>query len=192
MLSASTALVLESLGSNGPRLSASSEPLWVFFPRLGISGCPAGQSRTLPLEKTSPEEKPRLFKITADGKYVPLNPGCREPNSVGISPDGDVFVTDNQGSYVPSGVLNHAEPGAFLGHPDGLMFDKRSAWCLTAIASAETPTLADIEIAVMGELPTTRMAIVDRLWVEGDGPAMRRRKNLYTGENLDTRSPPYD
>ena len=66
-----------------------------------------------------------LFKITADGKYVPLNPGCREPNSVGISPDGDVFVTDNQGSYVPSGVLNHAEPGAFLGHPDGLMFDKR-------------------------------------------------------------------
>ncbi len=92
-------------------------------------------------------------------------------------------------------------PGRFFGAPGaepaftlivdpidgtrGLMFDKRSAWCLTAIASAETPTLADIEIAVMGELPTTRMAIVDRLWVEGDGPAMRRRKNLYTGENLD-------
>jgi hypothetical protein len=66
-----------------------------------------------------------LFKITKDGEYIPLNPGCREPNSVGRSPDGEIFVTDNQGSYVPSGVLNHAEEGAFLGHPDGLMFDER-------------------------------------------------------------------
>ncbi|MFT5466653.1 MAG: hypothetical protein ACI8UO_001753 [Verrucomicrobiales bacterium] len=66
-----------------------------------------------------------LFKITKDGEYVPLNPGCREPNSVGRSPNGEIFVTDNQGSYVPCGVLNHAEPGAFLGHPDGLLFDER-------------------------------------------------------------------
>jgi len=66
-----------------------------------------------------------LFKITKEGEYVPLNPGCREPNGLGLSPDGEIFVTDNQGSYVAAGVLNHAQPGDFLGHPDGLLFDKR-------------------------------------------------------------------
>ena len=54
----------------------------------------------------------------------------------------------------------------------GLMFDKRSAWCLMGVAPDLGPTtqLTDIEIAVMSELPTTRQACGDVLWaVRGKG-----------------------
>ncbi len=48
----------------------------------------------------------------------------------------------------------------------GLMFDKRSAWCLMGAAPDRGPDtqLQDIEVAVMTELPTTRQNISDVLW----------------------------
>ncbi|MBW2387454.1 MAG: inositol monophosphatase [Deltaproteobacteria bacterium] len=56
----------------------------------------------------------------------------------------------------------------------GLMYDKRSAWVLAGIApnlGLET-TLADIEVAVMTELPVTKQRLVDQLSaVKGKGPA---------------------
>jgi hypothetical protein len=65
------------------------------------------------------------FRVTKDGKFEPLAPGLRAPNGICISPDGDIFTTDNQGAYVASSWLMHATKGDFLGHPDGLMWDKR-------------------------------------------------------------------
>ncbi|MBW2295511.1 MAG: hypothetical protein JRG94_24895, partial [Deltaproteobacteria bacterium] len=56
----------------------------------------------------------------------------------------------------------------------GLMYDKRSAWVLAGVApnlGLET-TLADIEVAVMTELPVTKQRLVDQLSaVKGKGPA---------------------
>lgn len=66
-----------------------------------------------------------FFKITKEGEYIPLAPGCREPNGLGMNPEGDIFFADNQGSYIPCGVIVHATEGDFLGHPDGLIYDKR-------------------------------------------------------------------
>ncbi|MGE3173401.1 MAG: inositol monophosphatase [Planctomycetota bacterium] len=65
----------------------------------------------------------------------------------------------------------------------GLMFDKRSAWCLMGAApdKGKDTTLADIEIAVMTELPTTRQATSDVLWaVRGKGTKCERQ-NLVRG-----------
>jgi len=66
----------------------------------------------------------------------------------------------------------------------GLMFDKRSAWCLMGAApdrGADT-RLAEIEVAVMTELPTTRQATSDVLWAIAAEGAHGERHDLATGE----------
>lgn len=65
----------------------------------------------------------------------------------------------------------------------GLMFDKRSAFCLMGAAPDRGPdtTLQDIAVAVMTELPTTRQATSDVLWaVRGQG-ARGERLDLAGG-----------
>lgn len=66
----------------------------------------------------------------------------------------------------------------------GLMFDKRSAWCLMGAAPdrGAATRLLDIEVAVMTELPTTRQATSDCLWAERGAAARGERTNLFTGE----------
>jgi len=64
-----------------------------------------------------------------------------------------------------------------------LMFNKRPAWALTGIAPnhGRGTTLADIEVAVMTELPTTRNLLADRLWAVRGRGAHRRARNLLDG-----------
>jgi fructose-1,6-bisphosphatase/inositol monophosphatase family enzyme len=54
----------------------------------------------------------------------------------------------------------------------GLMYDKRAAWTLAGVAPNKGPTtrLRDIEVAVMTELPTSKMGFSDVLWaIKGQG-----------------------
>lgn len=54
----------------------------------------------------------------------------------------------------------------------GLMYDKRSAWSLAGVApnKGEATRLSDIEVAVMSELPTSKMGQADVLWaIRGQG-----------------------
>lgn len=65
----------------------------------------------------------------------------------------------------------------------GLMYDKRSAWCLMGAApdhGADT-RLQDVEVAVMTELPTTRQNICDVLWAVVGEPAAAERHDLARG-----------
>lgn len=64
----------------------------------------------------------------------------------------------------------------------GLMYDKRSAWILTGIAPASgEATLADIEVAMQTEIPTTRQGASDLAFaVKGRGAAAERH-GLATG-----------
>ena len=66
-----------------------------------------------------------VIQITPEGRFVPFAPGLRAPNGIGLSPDGDLFITDNQGSYVPCGWLVHVRKGDFVGHPSALIDDER-------------------------------------------------------------------
>ena len=66
-----------------------------------------------------------MIKITPEGKLIPFAPGVRAPNGITINPDGDLFTTDNQGSYIATGWLMHVRQGEFLGHPSGLIDDVR-------------------------------------------------------------------
>jgi hypothetical protein len=54
----------------------------------------------------------------------------------------------------------------------GLMYDKRPAWALAGVApnNASSNRLRDVEVAVMTELPTSKMAQADVLWaIKGQG-----------------------
>lgn len=64
----------------------------------------------------------------------------------------------------------------------GLMFDKRSAWCLAAVAPMRehTPRLRDLVVAHMCELPTSRQNRVDELWARRGRPAEGLRIDLST------------
>ncbi len=67
-----------------------------------------------------------------------------------------------------------------------IMYNKRSAWVLIGVAPnrGEATTLADIELAVQVELPTTRAAVADTLWaIRGQG-AHGETIDLQSGERV--------
>jgi hypothetical protein len=70
-------------------------------------------------------------RIGADGKLEPWAVGLRSPNGVNVSPDGEVFFTDNQGEWVASNKLHHLRRGEFYGHPAGLRWLKDSPFAGT-------------------------------------------------------------
>lgn len=62
-------------------------------------------------------------RITPDGKFDPLADGFRQPNGVALSPNEELFVTDNQGDYKPSTGLLHVERGDFHGHASSVRWE---------------------------------------------------------------------
>ncbi len=61
-----------------------------------------------------------IVQIAPDGNATPWATGLRSPNGMGFNAAGDLFVTDNQGDWMPVGPLFHVKQGAFYGHPAGL------------------------------------------------------------------------
>jgi len=59
-------------------------------------------------------------KVTPAGKLSLFACGFRQPNGLGISPEGELFVADNQGDWVGTSPLHHVTEGAFHGHPASL------------------------------------------------------------------------
>ncbi len=73
-----------------------------------------------------------------------------------------------------------------------IMYNKRSAWILIGVAEnrGEATTLADIELAVQVELPTTRAAVADTLWaIRGQG-AFGETVDLKSGTRVGFRPKP--
>ncbi len=61
----------------------------------------------------------------------------------------------------------------------GIMYDKRAAWALAGVAPNKGPEtrLRDIEVAVMTELPTSKMGYADVLWaIKGRGATAIRER----------------
>ncbi|MFD2256149.1 hypothetical protein ACFSSA_05635 [Luteolibacter algae] len=59
-------------------------------------------------------------KITEDGKFIPYASGFRSAAGIGISPEDELFITDNQGDWVGTSTLYHVRKGGFYGHPGSL------------------------------------------------------------------------
>ncbi len=61
-------------------------------------------------------------KITKDGRLIPLAAGIRAPNGLGRSPEGEIFIADNQGSFVSAGSFYQPVKGDFLGQAEALIW----------------------------------------------------------------------
>ena len=60
-------------------------------------------------------------RVEPNGKFQLFANGLRSPASVGASPDGRVWYTDNQGDFVGTSKLFELKKDKFYGHPAGLV-----------------------------------------------------------------------
>ncbi len=75
--------------------------------------------RLMAHEKQKPD-RGRAIKISKDGRYEWINYGLRTPNGIGLGIDNELFVTDNQGEWVPGNKLIHIKKGEYHGMRWGL------------------------------------------------------------------------
>lgn len=65
-----------------------------------------------------------VMQLSPDGRLHPFASGFRSPNGLGFDADGNLFVTDNQSDWVPTGSLFHVRKNNFYGHPANLVWKK--------------------------------------------------------------------
>ena len=65
-----------------------------------------------------------VMQLSRDGKLIPFASGFRSPNGLGFDAEGNLFVTDNQSDWVPTGSLYHVRKNNFYGHPASLVWKK--------------------------------------------------------------------
>lgn len=70
-------------------------------------------------EKQHPD-RGRTLKISKTGNVEFLDYGLRTPNGIGEGIDGQIFVTDNQGQWLPANKLVHVQKDAFNGMAWGI------------------------------------------------------------------------
>lgn len=58
--------------------------------------------------------------IGKDGKFVPMAMGMRSPSGLGANRDGDMFFSDQQGTWVPATPIYHLRRGVFYGNQEAL------------------------------------------------------------------------
>lgn len=72
---------------------------------------------------SSVEHRGWVMHLRADGTLEPWANGFRSPNGIQIDPQGQLWVTDNQGDFRATNPLYHVKKGAFYGHPSSLVWD---------------------------------------------------------------------
>jgi hypothetical protein len=58
--------------------------------------------------------------INSDGSLAGQASGMRSPSGLGANLEGDMFYSDQQGTWMPATPIHHLRPGAFYGNPSGL------------------------------------------------------------------------
>ncbi len=61
-----------------------------------------------------------VMRISPEGTVSPFASGFRSPCGLGTNADGDLFVTENQGDWMPACPIFHVQEGRFYGHPASL------------------------------------------------------------------------
>lgn len=72
----------------------------------------------LPGGASCPEQLPtqgKLLRLNNTGELEVYASGFRVPNGIATGPGGEIYVTDNQGDWLPSSKLIHIDKGGFYG-----------------------------------------------------------------------------
>ncbi|MBS1707622.1 MAG: DUF1080 domain-containing protein [Armatimonadetes bacterium] len=83
----------------------------VFYASLAIAIDPGGKSSMKQLPNRG-----SVLKIRMDGSYDYIANGLRTPNGLWLTPEGELFIADNQGDWVPANKIVKIEPGAWYGN----------------------------------------------------------------------------
>ena len=82
-----------------------------FYATLATAILPGGASA-----RPQIPDRGKVLKINRKtGEIEFIARGLRTPNGIGIGPDNELFVADNQGDWLPSSKIVHVKPGAFYG-----------------------------------------------------------------------------
>lgn len=149
------------------------------------------------LDEIPPEERSRItrktgadviYRIDEDAEAVILDQLAGVAGSVG----GITLIAEGIGDDAPVTLPASLPPGktawrVIIDPIDGtrmIMVDKRSAFFLAGVAPnrGHATSTADIEAAVMVELPTRRGYLSDHFWAIRGGGARGETRNLFTGE----------
>lgn len=84
-----------------------------FYITTGIAMVPGGATAN-PQPVPNRGSTLKINKNTGEVSYVAS--GLRTPNGIGWGPEGDIFVTDNQGMFIPASKLVRIKQGAFYNH----------------------------------------------------------------------------
>ncbi len=126
-------------------------PINTRFPRLPLN-----------MEKVHKEMKPSpgryegwVMRVSPDGRMTPIASGFRAAAGVGLSPAGEIFVTDQQGDYIATSTLVHVQPGRFYGHAASLKWrdDYRGPVDLETLTKLRTPEAVALPHGAMGGSP---------------------------------------
>ena len=61
-----------------------------------------------------------VYRSDRQGHFQPLASGFRSPCGIGMSPNDELFITDNQGDWVGDCCMYYVREGNFYGHPASL------------------------------------------------------------------------
>ncbi|MFT6866771.1 MAG: cytochrome c [Cyclobacteriaceae bacterium] len=82
-----------------------------FYGALATDILPGGASA-----QPQPKDRGKVMKISKEtGEVQFVASGLRTPNGIGIGVDGEIFVADNQGDWLPGSKINHVREGAWFG-----------------------------------------------------------------------------
>ncbi len=87
-----------------------------FYANLAIAINPGGRSTYPQLQ-----ERGSVIRISPEGTYEVIARGLRTPNGIGKGVDGEIFITDNQGDWLPVSKVLYVHEGAFYGNRSVLM-----------------------------------------------------------------------
>jgi len=119
-----------------------------FYANLAVAIDPGGASSDPQIEGRG-----TVLRIGMDGSMTYIATGLRTPNGIGRGVGGDIYLTDNQGDWLPVSKLLRLERGAFYGN--------RSALGDAFIAIAPTPPVVWLPQGEIGNSPSQPAPLED-------------------------------
>ena len=82
-----------------------------FYGNLATAILPGGASK-----QPQVSDRGKVFRVRPDGSdFELIAHGLRTPNGIGIGVDDEIFISDNQGDWLPSSKIVHLVKGRFFG-----------------------------------------------------------------------------
>ncbi|WPP49481.1 DUF7133 domain-containing protein [Catalinimonas niigatensis] len=109
-----------------------------------------------------------LMLLTKEDKLEPFASGFRSPDGIAFAPNGELFVTDNQGDWLGTSTLYHVEQNRHYGHIASLVWRKGWEQDLNTVPvatfdSMRTKAAVLFPHNIMADSPTQPLFIPDSI-----------------------------